>query len=69
MVACGGALVADDRLDPAKNAAAAGAVLRELLRDRPRQDAMRAALRRRPARDAAGTVARLLLERTRPGDA
>ena len=62
MVAAGGAVVETDAGDPATNRAGPGVTLRDLIRDEPRRQSMRAALRARPAPDAAGTIARMLLE-------
>ena len=65
MVAAGGAVVADDRLDAAENAASAGRMLRGLMRDRSQREAMQSSLKRQPAPDGAQTVARLLLDRAK----
>ena len=61
MAAAGGAVVETDAGDPAFSGAGPGVTLRSLIRDEPRRQSMRAALRARPAPDAAGTVARMLL--------
>lgn len=61
MAATGGAIIETDAIDAAANVATAGATLRDLVRDEPRRRSMRAALRARPAPDAAETVARLVL--------
>ncbi len=61
MAAAGGAVIETDAIDAAANVTAAGATLRDLMRDEPRRRSMRAALRACPAPDAAETIARLLL--------
>ncbi len=63
MVATGGAVVETDRIEAESNVVAAGSTLRALMRDRPRLGSMRAALRARPAPDAARTIAQVLLGR------
>jgi UDP-N-acetylglucosamine--N-acetylmuramyl-(pentapeptide) pyrophosphoryl-undecaprenol N-acetylglucosamine transferase len=65
----GGAVVEVDRVDPAQNVQAIGPVLRELMHDRGRLDAMRANLRKHRPSDAALTIARLLVEAHQAGPA
>ena len=60
MAAAGGAVVQTDAGDPAFSGAGPGETLRNLIRDEPRRQSMRAALRARPAPDAAGLIARML---------
>jgi UDP-N-acetylglucosamine--N-acetylmuramyl-(pentapeptide) pyrophosphoryl-undecaprenol N-acetylglucosamine transferase len=62
MVEAGGAVIEADQIHPARNAGRAGQTLRRLLRNHDRRAAMQAGLRARPAPDAAGVIARLLLE-------
>ncbi|MHC4948679.1 MAG: UDP-N-acetylglucosamine--N-acetylmuramyl-(pentapeptide) pyrophosphoryl-undecaprenol N-acetylglucosamine transferase [Planctomycetota bacterium] len=62
-VAAGGAVMIDDLVDPARNRPVVAPRLRDLVRDEPRRAAMRRALRALAPGDAAGTVARLLLDR------
>src|SRR5690606_9915817 len=52
LVTLGGAVMVDDRIEPAANMATIGTALQALLHDGNRRDAMRAALRRHPPRDA-----------------
>jgi UDP-N-acetylglucosamine--N-acetylmuramyl-(pentapeptide) pyrophosphoryl-undecaprenol N-acetylglucosamine transferase len=61
MVEAGGAVLEVDRSDPRENLPEAGTTIRELLTDEARRQAMTESLRRRPAPDAAGMIARLLL--------
>ena len=58
----GGAVIEEDRLDPAANLRGAGAALRLLMQDHARRAEMRRRLLARPPQDSAATVARLLLE-------
>ncbi len=62
MAAVGGAVVETDAGVAATNGGGPAATLCELIRDEPRRRSMQAALRARPAPDAAGTIARMLLE-------
>lgn len=62
LVALGGSLVEEDRLDPSANLLGAGTALRGLMQDERRRAAMRQRLASCPPQDAAATVARLLLE-------
>jgi UDP-N-acetylglucosamine--N-acetylmuramyl-(pentapeptide) pyrophosphoryl-undecaprenol N-acetylglucosamine transferase len=55
--AAGGAVIARDRIDPARNAQDAGRVLEELIGDEPRRSAMREALAGLGEADGAGRVA------------
>lgn len=58
----GAALLELDQVDADANLAALGPALDRLLADAASRDAMRAALRREPPRDAATAIARMLLE-------
>jgi UDP-N-acetylglucosamine--N-acetylmuramyl-(pentapeptide) pyrophosphoryl-undecaprenol N-acetylglucosamine transferase len=61
MAEAGGAALEVDRPDLRENLRAAGTTIRELLTDETRRETMKASLHRRPAPDAAATIARLLL--------
>lgn len=66
MVVAGGAVVETDAIETDANVAGAGSTLGQLMRDRPRLQAMHAALRARPTPDAARTIAELLVSQTAP---
>jgi hypothetical protein len=61
MVAAGGAMLVEDKIDVAANVRGAGLVLKELLCDSERRDAMRERLEADRPADAATEIARLLL--------
>src|SRR5690606_27573275 len=57
----GGAVILQDAVDAPKNAAAVAPVLRELMSDPAKRDAMRQKLAARRGPDAAETIARMLI--------
>ncbi|MHC5022948.1 MAG: UDP-N-acetylglucosamine--N-acetylmuramyl-(pentapeptide) pyrophosphoryl-undecaprenol N-acetylglucosamine transferase [Planctomycetota bacterium] len=63
LVAVGGAVLARDRIDASPNMREVGPVLRDLMTDHARRQAMHDALRANPPADAASDMARRLLAR------
>lgn len=63
LVALGGAVVVEDRIEPEANLATIADAANRLLRDAAKRLAMAKALRRTPPRDGAAAVARILLDR------